>query len=60
MGRLPADDDRVDDVGVAPQHLLDLLDEDLLAAAVANGKPDYAWARAVATQATAATAQAAP
>ena len=30
----PADHDRVDDVRVAPQHLLDLLDEDLLAAAV--------------------------
>ena len=30
----PADDDRVDDVRVAAQHLLDLLDEDLLAAAV--------------------------
>ena len=30
----PPDDERVDDVGVAAQHVLDLLDEDLLAAAV--------------------------
>src|SRR4029079_10366386 len=30
----PSDHDRVDDVRVTPQHLLDLLDEDLLATAV--------------------------